>query len=99
MCPAARQSLDQTSADQADPTGDDCHPASQIEHVSHGSLYPMRDMFDLAGRVAVVTGGVGLIGRGLVEGLASCGAHVYLADINLEAAEEYAARLRQDGLR
>lgn len=58
----------------------------------------MKDLFNLAGKVALVTGGAGLIGRALVEGLASFGAHVYIADFNLEVAEKYAAELRARGL-
>ncbi len=58
----------------------------------------MKDLFSLKDKVAVVTGGVGLIGRGLVEGLAGVGAHVYVADINLKAAEESVRDLRQQGL-
>jgi NAD(P)-dependent dehydrogenase (short-subunit alcohol dehydrogenase family) len=58
----------------------------------------MKDMFSLDGRSAVVTGGAGLIGRGLVEGLASHGAHVYIADVNLEVADGCAAQFRQEGL-
>jgi NAD(P)-dependent dehydrogenase (short-subunit alcohol dehydrogenase family) len=59
----------------------------------------MKDLFSLEGKVAVVTGGIGLIGRGLVEGLASSGAYVHIADIDPGAAEEYATLLQQDGLR
>lgn len=54
----------------------------------------MRDLFSLDGRIAVVAGGAGLIGRALVEGLASFGAHVYIADYNLESAEQFASELR-----
>ncbi|HEY4245811.1 MAG TPA: SDR family oxidoreductase [Lacunisphaera sp.] len=58
----------------------------------------MKDLFRLDGKIALVTGGAGLIGRALVEGLASFGAHVYIADFNLEIAEKYATELRGRGL-
>lgn len=58
----------------------------------------MKNLFNLDGRVAVVTGGVGLIGRGLVEGLATFGAHTYIADVDEEAGERYATELRAKGL-
>ena len=54
--------------------------------------------FDLESKVAVVTGGAGLIGRGLVEGLARSHAQVFVADVDLRAADEFAARLRLDDL-
>ena len=54
--------------------------------------------FDLESKVAVVTGGAGLIGRGLVEGLARAHAHVFVADVDLQAADAFAARLRLDDL-
>jgi NAD(P)-dependent dehydrogenase (short-subunit alcohol dehydrogenase family) len=57
----------------------------------------VKDLFCLDGKVAIVTGGVGLIGRALAEGIASFGACVYIADINREAAMEFAAELQQRG--
>ena len=54
--------------------------------------------FDLTSKVVVVTGGAGLIGRGLVEGLAGSHAEVFVADVDLRAADELAARLRLDEL-
>lgn len=59
----------------------------------------MNDLFDLNGRVAVVTGGAGLIGRALVEGLAAHGAHTYIAEIDPNVAEKCAAGFRANGLR
>ncbi len=41
-------------------------------------------MFDLKGRVAIVTGGNGGIGLGMARGLASAGARVVIAARNAE---------------
>src|SRR5215210_6674790 len=49
-------------------------------------------LFDLTGRVAVVTGGNGGIGLGMAEGLAAAGASVVLAARN---AEKGAAAVKQ----
>ena len=59
----------------------------------------MKDMFDLDGRVAVVTGGAGLIGYALAQGLATFGAHTFIADINEDTAGKCAAELTAKGLR
>lgn len=56
------------------------------------------DLFSLKGKVAVVTGGSGLYGRQIVYGLALAGARVYTASRSLEANEEYAKKLRDEGL-
>src|SRR5262245_34983906 len=53
-------------------------------------------MFDLKGRVAIVTGGNGGIGLGMARGLASAGARVVIAARNAEksrAAVDELARL------
>ena len=44
-------------------------------------------LFDLTGRVAIVTGGNGGIGLGMAEGLAAAGATVVLAGRNAKKAE------------
>lgn len=42
----------------------------------------MNKLFDLSSKIAVVTGGAGLIGKALVKGLAVAGATVYLAELD-----------------
>jgi len=49
--------------------------------------------FDLTGRVAIVTGGAGLLGVEFCKTLMAAGAHVVVADIDADAAESVAATL------
>ncbi len=56
-------------------------------------------MFDLKGRVAIVTGGNGGIGLGMAQGLASCGADIVLAGRNAEKAQTALAELAQHRVR
>ena len=51
----------------------------------------------LNGKVALITGGAQGIGRIISEELASQGAHVILADINLEGAEKTAIGIKSSG--
>ena len=61
------------------------------------------NLFDLSGRVAVVTGGNGGIGLGMAEGLAAAGATVVLAGRNAKKArkrrEAHRGRRRQGRIR
>jgi NAD(P)-dependent dehydrogenase (short-subunit alcohol dehydrogenase family) len=52
------------------------------------------EQFDIAGRSAIVTGGASGIGLAYAETMAEGGAKVTLTDVNAEAAEREAARLR-----
>jgi 2-deoxy-D-gluconate 3-dehydrogenase len=49
-------------------------------------LTDLPKLFDLSGRVAVVTGGAGLLGAEFCRTLARAGAQVVVADLNLDAA-------------
>lgn len=51
-------------------------------------------LFDLRGRVAIVTGGNGGLGRGMAEGLASAGAHIVIAARDQAKTAATAAVLR-----
>ena len=53
------------------------------------------DLFDLRGKVAIVTGGNGGLGRGMAIGLASAGAHIVIAARNQTKTAETAAEFRQ----
>jgi 2-deoxy-D-gluconate 3-dehydrogenase len=54
------------------------------------------DLFDLSGRVSVVTGGAGLLGAEFCKTLAQAGAQVVIADIDGEAALSLAASLDRE---
>ena len=61
-------------------------------------------LFDLSGRVAIVTGGNGGIGLGMAEGLAAAGATVVLAGRNASqgataAVKQHQGRGRQGRIR
>jgi NAD(P)-dependent dehydrogenase (short-subunit alcohol dehydrogenase family) len=58
----------------------------------------MSGLPDLAGKVAVVTGGASGIGKGIAARLAAEGARVIIADIQRDALEASAAELGVDGL-
>jgi NAD(P)-dependent dehydrogenase (short-subunit alcohol dehydrogenase family) len=52
---------------------------------------------DLTGKVAVVTGGGGVLCSVLARALAQCGASVAVLDINLPAAEKVTNEIRTQG--
>ncbi|HYQ16632.1 MAG TPA: SDR family oxidoreductase [Polyangiaceae bacterium] len=53
--------------------------------------------FDLSGKVAVVSGALGLLGREHCAALADAGARLVLTDLNADALDVFAARLRESG--
>lgn len=57
----------------------------------------LSELFSLSDRVALVTGGVGLLGSEFCWTLAQAGASVVVADLDGEAAEELAASLSRSG--
>lgn len=57
-----------------------------------------RGLFDLTGRVAIVTGGASGIGLGIARGLAGAGARVVIASRRRDAGAEAAAGLPGDAL-
>ena len=55
------------------------------------------DLFDLTGRVALVTGGTGLLGKEFCRTLAAAGATVVIVDIDGQAVTQYADELTKTG--
>ena len=56
---------------------------------------PFHDLFELAGRVAIVTGGTGILGTRYCHGLAEFGAHVVVADLDAGPTSALARELTQ----
>jgi NAD(P)-dependent dehydrogenase (short-subunit alcohol dehydrogenase family) len=54
---------------------------------------PFSNLFDLDGKVAVVTGGAGVIGSRVCRGLAAFHGSVAVVDLNLDAAQALAAEI------
>jgi len=57
----------------------------------------IQEKFDLKDRVAIVTGGVGLLGAEFCKTLAEAGASIAVVDLNIEAAQKVADALCRDG--
>ena len=57
------------------------------------------DKFQLTDRTAVVTGGAGLIGRTICRALSEAGARVFIAEIDMNAAERLSEEIRAAGFR
>lgn len=55
------------------------------------------EKFSLKGKIAIVTGGAGLYGRCIVEGLAEAGGCVYIASRNVEKCKKLADELKSKG--
>lgn len=58
----------------------------------------IQEKFDLTGRVAVVSGGVGLLGAEFCRTLAEAGAAVVVVDLNDSASQALARSLSKDGV-
>ncbi len=59
----------------------------------------VRELFDLTGRVAIITGGSVGLGRQMAEGLAEMGANLVLCARQKERCQEAAEELRQLGVK
>jgi 2-deoxy-D-gluconate 3-dehydrogenase len=53
-------------------------------------------IFDLSGRVAILTGGAGLLGKEYARALAGAGAHVVVADISGQAADAVIRAIQEE---
>lgn len=55
------------------------------------------EIFDLAGRIAIITGGSRGIGRAIAEGYVAAGAKVVIASRKADACEAVASEIKQNG--
>lgn len=57
----------------------------------------MKNLFDITGKVVVLTGGCGILGQNIAEYLVEQGARVALLDLNEEVGRELETKLQQKG--
>jgi NAD(P)-dependent dehydrogenase (short-subunit alcohol dehydrogenase family) len=57
-----------------------------------------KELFDLSGKVAIVTGGGRGLGKQIAEGLAESGAHVVVCSRKLDACEEVRDQMKEIGV-
>ena len=62
------------------------------------NVMSIRDMFDLSGKVAVVTGGNGGLGLGMALGLAAAGANIVIAARNMDKTAQAQAEVEALGV-
>jgi len=67
----------------------------EIKRTTDAASVNFREKFDLSGKVIVISGGCGLIGRAFCEAVAQFGAHVVVADIALSKPAEFAESLQK----
>jgi 2-deoxy-D-gluconate 3-dehydrogenase len=70
---------------------------SDKEVVSKVAKKTIKELFDLSGKGAIVTGGGMGIGRGIVNRLAEAGASVMIVDIDMDAANKVVQRVTERG--
>jgi NAD(P)-dependent dehydrogenase (short-subunit alcohol dehydrogenase family) len=58
--------------------------------------FSYRSLFDLHGKIAVVTGGVGLLGTAFCRGLAEFGANIAVIDLDKERVNDFARSLSNE---
>lgn len=57
--------------------------------------YLYKNMFNLEGKTAIVTGGLGILGKQICQGLAEFGANVAIIDLNQQDAHSFANELTE----
>lgn len=83
-------------ASDAAPTSGPAYGTGPADGSGHGRpkdapVSAPTDRFDVEGRVVVLTGGAGFLGREYTRALSAAGAHVVVADVDGEGARETAA--------
>src|SRR5437879_10871259 len=66
---------------------------------TQGSTANVKQLFDLTGRVAIITGGSIGLGRQMAEGLAEMGANLVLCARKKERCQQTAEELQQLGIK
>jgi len=56
----------------------------------------MKEIFNIDGKVAIITGGAGLLGERFAKVLADFGAYVFLADLDIDKCQKIVGKLSND---